>query len=435
MEESRRSPMSALSNELLLSIFESGLPPSTLLCCMLCCRRWSSLSSSVLYNHLVLTVDTLSSFVRCSSKSRDALVETLTLRVNPARSAETEDAIRQLRSDLRELAPRVGNMVNLRVFSLYAPSKLPSSRWVPDASIAAVLDSLPRSCVGLELSARYLRHPGSVEEDEGVHLCASIRKILPRLRFLRLNLSRLCPEAFGIGFDPAKQPDPPEAFEPVAAPHLEQCLIKIAEPKYTSGLDRSWVCGCPEADVVAVLVKHLRIFRDASDASKLEKLWIVDASPMTDPYATFHAFVRRDVLAEKSLLIPYKNVGLHKFNKEGIFVRMPEEEGGQDLVSTIYGAMSLAEQRAWVETTGGTRVPAAEVSQKRRLTLAEPVMRTADEWFAKTNISCILWADEKKTGARLLDATEEGLAENSIAVLRTPDGWTRHAGGFLQKLE
>ncbi|KAI1458653.1 hypothetical protein F4805DRAFT_474175 [Annulohypoxylon moriforme] len=434
MEKSRPSPISTLSNELLLSIFESGLPSSTLLQCMLCCKRWSPLSFSVLYKHLVLTLGTLSTFVRCPTRSGDALIETLTLRINLVRSAETEDAIRRLESDLCELATRVGGMGNLRVFSLFAPSKLPSNRWVASRSIAAVLGSLPRNCANLELDIRYLCRPGIVDEEENVHLCTSIRGVIPRLRSLRLSLSKLCPEAFGFGFDPRGQLGPARRFEPVKAPRLERCIVKIAETKYFSGLDRSWVCGFPDSDIVSVLATHLLIFKDASNAPELKRLWMIDASPITDLYATLHAFVRRDVLAEKSWLLPYKNVGLHKFDREGIFIRMPNEEGGQDLVSTIDGVAGLVEQHAWVETIERTRIPAAEIPRARELVLAKPTVRTAGEWLAETNISCVLWVDEKNTGSRLLDVVEEGLVGDSTAVVRTPDGWARSAGGFLQRL-
>ncbi|KAI2469136.1 hypothetical protein F4781DRAFT_236375 [Annulohypoxylon bovei var. microspora] len=429
----QRSPISTLSNELLLSIFESELPPSTLLQCMLCCKRWSPLSSSVLYKHLALTTDTLSRFVSCPS-SKDALVETFTLRIIPVRSPEAENIIRQLQSNLDELTSRLAKMVNLQSFSLFAPSKLPSSHWVPDTSIAVILSSLPQTCVCLELNVKYLPHVGIVDGDEEVHLCASIRQMIPRLRFLRLNLPKICPEAFGFGFDRAQPSVVATDFKSVEAPHLKKCLIKIAEPRHTFGLERSPVCGCPNANIVTVLANHLQVFKAPSNAPVLERLWIADVSPTTDLYSTFHAFVRRDILAEKSQFLPYKNIGLHKFNKEGIFIRMPAEEGGEDLVSTIEGVMSLAEQHAWVETIHGTRIPSAEISKRHSLALAKPVIRTADEWFAKTNITCMLWADEEKTATRLLDATEEGLTEDSTMTLRIPDGWTRPEGGFLRKL-
>ncbi|KAI1439472.1 hypothetical protein F5Y02DRAFT_405679 [Annulohypoxylon stygium] len=426
MEDHERSPISTLSNELLLSIFESELPPSTLLNCMLCCKRWSSLSSSALYKHLVLNIRPLLRFIRSSSKSRDALVETLTLRINPGRYERPDDVL-QMESDLFELASRVKDMTNLQVFSFFMGVKNTSAggTWITNpVSIAAILDSLPQSCAALELDFRYTRRPFDYGSLEDMHLCPSIRKIIPRIRFLRLNLPCICPEAFGSGFDPSTPLDPPNGFKPVEAPHLEECLVKVADPRYTLIFDYSWVCryqGESGDIIIPIMAKHLQIFKNTSHAPKLKKLWIMDGSPRSTSDVVYEAIIRRDVLAGKSQFLPGRNIGLHKYNKEGIFIRMPEEEGGQDIVSTIQGVVSLAEQHAWVESIYGTRAPAAEVSRKH-LTLVKYVMRTPDEWFTMTNIMCTLWQQEKQTGIRLLDVVERGLTETSTLSLRTPDG-------------
>ncbi|KAI1105607.1 hypothetical protein F4804DRAFT_341078 [Jackrogersella minutella] len=423
--------ISAISNEILLIIFESELLPADLLHCMLCCKRWSPLSSSVLYKHLVLNTATLPRFTMCSSDSEDSLVETFTFR-HSSRFPEQwpPEAV------FDKLPSRLAKMVNLRSFSLSILSGEVYNKWISEPWISAIVDSLPRTCRCLEIDIEGSRRYISADEGEQVHLCASIRRILPSLRFLRLNLSKICPDAFGFGFDRAKPSVVDVNFKPIEAPHLEECLIKTAVPQYTTNLDRFRVCGCHNADIITILAKHLQPFKLSSNASCLTKLWLVDALPMEGYYTTYQSIVRRDVLANKSQALPYKDIGLLKHNKSGVFIRMPVEEGGnQDLVSTIQGVMSLAEEHAWVDTTNGTRVPAAEISRGHCRVLDRPVVRTAEEWLAKTNISCHLWADEYRTGTRMLNVVEGGLTEDCFPIIQTPDGWTRTEGGWLEKLE
>ncbi|OTA96026.1 hypothetical protein M434DRAFT_28321 [Hypoxylon sp. CO27-5] len=437
--QDKRVPIHALSNEILLSIFELDFPQSAILHCMLCCRRWWSLASSVLYKHVALTLEVLSRWSQCPSDSNDAMIETFTLRINPVGSGpgsiETADAMRQLRIDLNKLPSRLAKMVNLQSFSLFAPTSLPSGIWVPESMIASIIDSLPWTCVCLEINVRDTHDRSSAHNSEQAHLCDSIRPVLHRLRFLRLNLPAICPKAFGNNFDPAQPSDVSTSFKPIQAPILEQCIIKVAEPRPSQLINRSKVCNYPDANVIAVLAKHLEVFKSPTSAPKLQKLWILDVLPLADPYASYQSLVRRDVIANKSQALPYKDIAGPRLRKEGVLIRMPMEEGGQDLLSTVDGVKGLAEGHSWIEASNGTRIPASDISKKAHLAFVRPVLRTAEEWSAMTNVTCLLWSGEKRTGMRLLDAVEGGLTEDCIPTIRVPDGWRFNEVGILEMSE
>ncbi|KAI1644974.1 uncharacterized protein F4817DRAFT_345185 [Daldinia loculata] len=288
--------ISALSNELLLCIFDDLLP-ATLLQCTLCCKRWSRLASPILYKHIALTPETFSKWTKNPSDSNDVVISTFTLHINLVRNRPDDktDEFDQLHDDLLKLPSRLAKMANLKSFSLTTSYGASANLWVPRRLVAPIIDHLPPTCICLEIdimSTSYETYP----DDDQVHLCPSIRRVLPQLQFLRLSLPKLCPEAFGYGFTAQPSTDN-ESFQPIQMLKLEQCLIKVAQTNLIiSTVFRSIICDYPGVHTVTILTDYLTILKSSGNAPRLQKLWVIDALSYKHYYKTLEAWVRRDIL-------------------------------------------------------------------------------------------------------------------------------------------
>ncbi|KAI1759431.1 hypothetical protein GGR53DRAFT_148765 [Hypoxylon sp. FL1150] len=128
---------------------------------------------------------------------------------------------------------------------------------------------------------------------------------------------------------------------------------------------------------------------------------MMDALSVGDDYnRTSESFVRRDVLADRSQAIPYGNIA--ELTRDSWWVRLPAEESGHDILTTMDGVKSLVEGPAWVLTPNQTRLPAPEAYRRAYLTLDQPEMRDVSEWSAEaeTKITSLLWPYEKQSWRR-----------------------------------
>ncbi|CAJ2513665.1 Uu.00g017840.m01.CDS01 [Anthostomella pinea] len=127
-------------------------------------------------------------------------------------------------------------------------------------------------------------------------------------------------------------------FTPVDAPRLRECIVKLGEPSFgASAIVKRFDAPCnPEVRVsgVKAFTECLQTLVHSGRAPLLQKLWILDALPQGVQWASFGAFVRRDVLANKSQTLPWKNIAAHSSkSKNSLLVRMPTDEGGEDLLT------------------------------------------------------------------------------------------------------
>ncbi|KAH8647897.1 hypothetical protein BX600DRAFT_475996 [Xylariales sp. PMI_506] len=431
-----RVTVQALSNELLLHIFESSLPPSALASCRLCCHRWDSIANSVLSRHLVVSTLTLRRWADRVPAARDALVETLTLRVvgvgSGPGSMETTSAMRELMLGLNALTERLLGMAKLRSFSLYAPESLPMGLWMPASAIVATLSALPETCVSLEIDVRDTHDRRGFAFNDA-HICLAIRARLPTLRFLRLNLFEICPEIAGLWTD---APEPAAAFEPAAAPDLTECLIKVQEPWGSSPMRHSQVCGRRRIPCAPTMATALKAFASSGDAPRLRRLLVMDVLP-TAGFNSFGAVVRRDVLAERSFALPFIDVVGPRSKVDGALIRLPDPSGGdktRDVVTSAQGVRGLAEKNAWGEAHNGTRLPRSLMDYAEGLTRVMPITKSAHKWRAATRTTCALWASERASGQILLGCRESHLTDDSVLRMHIPAGWELNSAGFLQKI-
>ncbi|OJJ33833.1 hypothetical protein ASPWEDRAFT_41708 [Aspergillus wentii DTO 134E9] len=420
------SPISKLSPELLANIFEFLPPGTALLSCLLCCKKWHFLAQEILYRDIVLNSSSVANFVRRvpSTPSTDALVQSITLQVDPLQADADEDqnaiayegsrATQQLWRSLDKLAIRIQSMTRLSSLSIFrTPAPAFSSFWISQTSLAKIVDNLPETCTSLEIDTR--------DNDDGakpgsVHLCLSIRRVLPRLHYLRLRLNRICPEICG-GFD-ANESDIKDSYKPSKAPKLKECIINLT--LRTPYPLCSGICGVsPPQPSVAVMVTALQSLVSTGSAPNLEQSRVLDLQGQegADP-ASYPSFIRRDILSNTSRIVPIRDIG--GFIKPSWLIRVPDSEGG-DLVSHLWAIETVAEGRAWQETERGTRL-AAPVMRKRGFTAYLPV-ETRERFVKRTNLTCMLWSNEKVAGMRLLENEERGVLETRSVREKIPNGW------------
>ncbi|MCJ1330147.1 hypothetical protein MMC10_006829 [Thelotrema lepadinum] len=368
------------------------------------------------------------------------MIRTFTLHIEPVPSEREEKkydvllngnaGCLDLQHGLDELARRLISMNRLTSLSITRTFDFEvAGFWINRENIIKIVDNLPKTCVSLEIDTRdnednrNFTHP---------HLCPSIRRILPRLQYLRLRLNNFCPDLCGLGYNPASPTIVTEAFRPVEAPHLKQCIINISRKEIRFGMSSSSICGdfySRHYGPCEALAMHLRAMVRSGNATKLERLWILDFLPKEESEGaiSYQAYVRRDICAERSLAFPIRNI--NRYRKDSWLIRVPvaadieDAEYVEDLLSPSWALQDLAEGESWQENLTGVRLP-APVMGRTGLSSILPVL-TREQFGTETNLSCRLWDNENIVGTRLLDVRNGDLMERTGIVESTPNGWIR----------
>ena len=94
-------------------------------------------------------------------------------------------------------------------------------------NISEVIDALPQSCVNLEIDTGGFE---AREDETQDYLCNFIRRVLPRMRNVRLVVSKLCPTMFGYGQPLLLSTANPghSGWQPIQMPHIETMVIVSA---------------------------------------------------------------------------------------------------------------------------------------------------------------------------------------------------------------
>jgi len=98
-------------------------------------------------------------------------------------------------SRLLALAKALPTMKRLASFSFCVQqndSEQSKNTWLQHGVLKALIENLPESCTGLEIDTARLRQ----EDYKKVHLCDTIREVLPRMKHVRLSLGQLCESMF-----------------------------------------------------------------------------------------------------------------------------------------------------------------------------------------------------------------------------------------------
>lgn len=178
-----------------------------------CCQYWHKVAKPILWRDVVLTNSTINTFISKTSPEICGFIRSLELRL----TAKLDDSdgvhpdidhesyygprIRALWHDLQNLAPVVRTVTSLNTFSLIVCDEpgyeLFCSFRLRIKDLKNLLDSLPLSCVNLELhTCEYERQLMEAGKNSSTaihhHLCTVMAVILPRLRNLRLQPKVIC---------------------------------------------------------------------------------------------------------------------------------------------------------------------------------------------------------------------------------------------------
>ncbi|KAI0844027.1 hypothetical protein F5Y00DRAFT_274504 [Daldinia vernicosa] len=234
------SPVAELVPETLLEIFkrlaEDG--DATLVPSVLCCRKWQPLALCILYDDVVLNQQRLIKFVEnCADHEiRSLTLHTDAIPINPYDPTEARQTAEARLEALRRLRPRI---TRLKPISISIVVHVPFP-YMASSEISSIIDSLPASCISLEVDMRYGSNIQNltVDSQPHSHMCDAIRAILPRLQHIRLRLPRICPVIFS-----AESPSQNAHRQPIRAAGLKTCLINFSQRLLSTGLEktRDWV--------------------------------------------------------------------------------------------------------------------------------------------------------------------------------------------------
>ncbi|KAI1391882.1 uncharacterized protein F4822DRAFT_388767 [Hypoxylon trugodes] len=433
------SPIAKLGPEILLEIFEwlSRDRSATLVPSVLCCRKWQSLVTPVLYSDVVLTNNNIAKF---AGNSPGHEVRSLTIRldpilVDPSNPSEAKQIVESRLKVLILLGLRIPRMRPKALsISIDFATPLTASR-----EVSSILDHLPTCCTSLEVHVSDVRHGGVIpgftaDPRTDVHLCDTIRTILPQLQHLRLHLPRLCSAIFSSG-----QPSQNAPRQVVRTPMLKTCIIDFSmRPPGPSSYSGAWAIPCnedttqilpipPASQLPSALPPVVPVLKDFArvNSANIERFWIIDVESR-DPSCpnSWAAWVRRDFMTNTSFPIPATNIG--GFRLDGWLARVPSPispNKTQDWLATPSILQSLAEGSTWVGTTSGAILPITMIREHQDILKA----RTRESFQKQTRISCMLWRNEDETGEKLLPKGPGKLMQQWNLSETTPNGWTRDA--------
>lgn len=289
------------------------------------------------------------------------------------------------------------------------------------------------NCVSLELDTKGQEGNGGPKP---LHICPLIRKAISRLQYLRLRLTNICPDICGFGFDSKRPTAVTDTFKPEKVPFLKECVINLGMEAFYGPVYRSHICNVSEElsrDGCVTIVAHLQTLVFSKNAPQLKKLRVLDGKRGKEQHRSYATLVRRDICADKSQALPFRQINSGAGCEDGWLIRMPLADKGLDLLSSLQGIEEFAEGQTWQETSNRARMPAPVIAA--RAISPAPIVQTSSEWRTRCNVTCMLWENERATGMRLLDAQDGALMENMSCWERTPNGWKRERplGDFLVK--
>ena len=259
----------------------------------------------------------------------------------------------------------------------------PQGAWMRSETLARILECLPQSCTALELDTRG-RDDGPVcgffSTGASVHLCTSIRRVLPRLTHLRLRLGSICSSFFSARTHRANEtgdrmPElrtltialnlaPNSAGVVVCEGLLPEAMVSKdpaddnVNPEETNSDDKRENAKTEEdeeAPLQTALSRHLRRAILANRFPKATKLQVINLE--STPVLEFSHVRQQNILEDETYILPF-----HLVNKEGTCVDdatfMARNSSDEQMVGSTANLEDWLEAETWVTGRDGDRIPA-----------------------------------------------------------------------------
>ena len=194
------------------------------------CRQWHDVAKPLLWNDIYLDNNTLPLFISKGCNENYALVRSLTIRgtVDPMTEVVylAVEIATSFFSNVYELSNVLPNLTRLESFSLILQNfPVTGVRRCQIKEICRLLDRLPKNCTAIEIDVA--RKDGRLMTVH--HICESIQKILPRIKYIRSNMGTMC-ECMFLKDQGSPLTASHDATEYTVAPMLETLIILLHHP-------------------------------------------------------------------------------------------------------------------------------------------------------------------------------------------------------------
>ncbi|KAG7290337.1 hypothetical protein NEMBOFW57_000337 [Staphylotrichum longicolle] len=381
---------------------------------------------------IALSYEDIDSFVANTASYLELRSLTLHLTQPTLVSHEPQDveaSNAQVEEALTRLAGAIARLQTLRAFSLYVPPHNTGHHFdISQTAIASLIESLPQSCVSLEIDTAGLDHATGFGTP--VHLCETLRAVLPQLRHARLSLRTMCSSLFGTGPAlPQNLKDATASYTPISLPSMQALLVNCR---------RAWgtapICASAAANSVSTIPTPTTPTPDAWDAVTRglhalaaaprgrvrpdgASLCVLTSTPPQDSAdkSRYTTLIRADAARRTAHAFPLALVARGPPAAAAAWLmRTPGAPEGREVIASDTAALVAAaegEAAGWAATT-----TAAAVANELPVRLPVPV---AAEWglevralpleevgvwrAANPRKMHLLWYNEHLSGERLLD--------------------------------
>lgn len=331
---------------------------------LLLSKVWYSTGILLLYKDVVLSSDSIAPFVRTIAESHELPRHVRSLTIHTDVETSSSDT---LNLGLNEAARVLSLLSNLESFSIICrpdrnvDSQVPTKTVLDQAVLSSVLLNLPASTTSLELDTKILE----TEPDNKHHLCPTVQSLLPRLRHLRIRRNLLCHELL-------------QGLE-IPCPNLKSVVINdcgrnyrmscthISASKFRTDLVAEEIALLARKHYQEGLFPQLKTFVVLTTSHDRRKYWYGDAH---EDGLYCKSIVRKDVVRNHTITYALQEVGiqgyylLHNPRKhiysDDLLTKSPEGvDANLGLTTLSAGSQVIELDDAWLETTHGSRHPAA----------------------------------------------------------------------------
>ncbi|KAJ3518443.1 hypothetical protein NM208_g14510 [Fusarium decemcellulare] len=359
----------------------------------------------------------LERFVACHDhQATHSITRSLTVQLRPPSEGDT-DYQNEVDQNLHRLASHaVAHMAKLESFSLTTHPRC-FKFCINQSTTGAILRALPTSCVNLELDIRTQDQYWSCWflSRGSTHVCEELRRLLPRMHNVRLNLPNTCSAMLGT-----REPgDALADVRPISLPCMRNLQLECR------------IGGASWLSIIRALQRVLEL--EETNAAEITILTSI-LNQQKPCYSTLLRCHVRSGAGTTTWAFPITSVPpppdyrgsdvLYMRTYDGNFVTL----GGQ-------ASYDLAGGHPWRLLSTGVRLPATFTSDTPWAPDEELGILTEAEWLERypRNLP-VLTINERETGIRLIDAEERNGAELRCAVEMTPKGWARPYTGTVRSM-